>query len=406
MKKRVSQNTIIIMCWLIYSAAYIGRYSYNSNITLIIDDYDVTKAQAGLVGTMFFFSYGIGQVINGILSNRYNKKWMFPIALVLSSALNITLYFGVPFFAIKYLWLINGFVQSCLWTGAISVISKTVDDRHMNRAMILMSTTSCIGTGLVYSASSLFAFFNKYRLSFIFAAIIMASLGIIWFIIYSKELEVYDNVDTSEKKCSVSKQMNGFIVLMIFLGVISVIHNLVKDGLTTWVPEILKERYSLSDSLSILLTVILPVLGIFGGIIAIRLNKYIRNFLLLISVLFSVTSFGIGIIAFIPNMNLIIAVILFGIVVCMMHGINNVVTSLAPLKMRDKTDSGKMAGILNGCCYAGSTISSYTLGRLADIGGWQMVMNLLLIISIFSILIGIIGGKLGRNTENKILQEK
>ena len=59
-----------------------------------------------------------------------------------------------------------------------------------------------------------------------------------------------------------------------------------------------------------------------------------------------------------------------------------------------------------GCCYAGSTISSYTLGRLADIGGWQMVMNLLLIISIFSILIGIIGGKLGRNTENKILQEK
>ena len=121
-----------------------------------------------------------------------------------------------------------------------------------------------------------------------------------------------------------------------------------KDGLTTWVPEILKERYSLSDSLSILLTVILPVLGIFGGIIAIRLNKYIKNFLLLISVLFSVTSFGIGIIAFIPNMNLIIAVILFGIVVCMMHGINNVVTSLAPLKMRDKTDSGKMAGILNG----------------------------------------------------------
>ena len=69
-RKKVSQNVIIVMCWLVYSFAYLGRYSYNANITLIIDDYGVTKAQAGLVATFFFFAYGIGQIFNGILSNR------------------------------------------------------------------------------------------------------------------------------------------------------------------------------------------------------------------------------------------------------------------------------------------------------------------------------------------------
>ena len=84
------------MCFLVYSIAYFGRYSYNANITLIIDDYGVTKAQAGLVATFFFFAYGVGQVINGILSSRYNKRILFPTVLLVSSAINLALYFGAP----------------------------------------------------------------------------------------------------------------------------------------------------------------------------------------------------------------------------------------------------------------------------------------------------------------------
>ncbi len=399
-KKRVSQNVIIIMCWLIYSLAYLGRYSYNANITLIIDNYGVTKAQAGLVATFFFFAYGVGQVVNGILSSRYNKKWLFPIALTLSSAINLTIYFGVPFFAIKYLWLLNGFVQSCLWSGVISVISKTVDDKHMNRAMLLLSTTTCVGTVVTYSSSSLFAFLNHFRFAFFFGAAVMTLLGIVWFTIYSKDLEVYKKEKETENAGESSKALGGFLILMLFLGFVSIIHNIVKDGLTTWVPEILKDRYSLPDSLSILLTVVLPVLGIFGAIISIKLNKYIKNFLLLISLLFAFSCVGIGIIAGLPQMSVIITVLLFGIVVCMMHGINNIVTSLAPLKMRGRVDSGKMAGILNGCCYVGSTISSYALGSIADAGGWQTVLNLLFVLRALSIVVGICGSKFGKNAEN------
>lgn len=396
-KKRISQNVIIIMCWLIYSLAYLGRYSYNANITLIIDDYGVTKAQAGLVATMFFFAYGVGQVVNGILSSRYNKRLLFPLALAVSSVINIAVYAGVPFFTIKYLWLINGFVQSCLWPGAISVISKTIDDKHMNKALVFMSTTTCVGTVLTYTSSSVFSFFNNYRLAFLFGAVVMTLLGLIWFLLYSRDLEVFEPAKKEERAAKTDKGMDGFIAFMIFLGLIAVIHNIVKDGLTTWVPEIIKERYGLSDSLSILLSVVLPLLGVFGAMLSIRLNNTVKNFLLLSALFFAVAGIGTGVIAGVPGMNVVIAVICFGIVVCMMHGINNTVNSMAPLKLRDMVDSGKMAGVLNGCCYAGSTISSYELGRIADIGGWQTVLNLLLILSVFSILLCVYGSRYGKS---------
>ena len=60
---------------------------------------------------------------------------------------------------------------------------------------------------------------------------------------------------------------------------------------------------------------------------------------------------------------------------------------MAPLYMRDKINSGLLAGILNGCCYVGSTISSYCLGLVADNVGWTGVFVLLLVVCCVPIVI-------------------
>ena len=41
---------------------------------------------------------------------------------------------------------------------------------------------------------------------------------------------------------------------------------------------------------------------------------------------------------------------------------NSVITSIFPLFMKKRVNAGFIAGILNGCCYLGSTISSYGFG--------------------------------------------
>ena len=76
-------------------------------------------------------------------------------------------------------------------------------------------------------------------------------------------------------------------------------------------------------------------------------------------------------------------------------------SSIAPLQLRDKIDSGKLAGILNGFCYFGSTLSSYGLGAVADVKGWNTVFVLIFSICVASVVIGAIYSVTHRKANKK-----
>jgi OPA family glycerol-3-phosphate transporter-like MFS transporter len=163
--------------------------------------------------------------------------------------------------------------------------------------------------------------------------------------------------------------------MLCFYGVAT---NLIKDGLTTWVPSILKEQYQLDNSLSIILTLALPIVAIFGNAFAIRLHKKIPDFVLQCAFTFLCAGVVIG--AVIGGMELDqfwLTLIGFAIVCFLASSCNSLITSIFPLFMKGKVNSGLIAGILNGCCYVGSTISSYGLGWVADNFGWLWVFWLL-----------------------------
>ena len=62
---------------------------------------------------------------------------------------------------------------------------------------------------------------------------------------------------------------------------------------------------------------------------------------------------------------------------------------MVPLNLKDKVNSGRLAGVLNGFCYLGSTLSTYTLGAVSETSvGWLGVFYLLLGISVFVTAIG------------------
>ena len=112
-----SPKILIILCFVVYLLAYLGRYSYSSNINNVMAYFSVNKESAGLVGTFFFISYGLGQVIHGLMCKKYNPKYMISFALITSSVMNFLI--GITnessFYILKFYWLINGFVQSILW---------------------------------------------------------------------------------------------------------------------------------------------------------------------------------------------------------------------------------------------------------------------------------------------------
>ncbi len=395
-----SPALLIALCWLIYTCSYIGKLSYNANISQIESAFGVLHKTAGAVGTYFFFAYGAGQIVNGLFCKYYNVKWVVFFSLLISAMANITVACTENFSVIKYLWLINGGALSVLWPSLMRFLGEMIAKKDMPKAVVVMGTTVATGTVIVYGVSALFSAFNLFRVVFWIAGLLIPLLSLLWVFSLPKLVEGCKKEYAEEEETFIPMQKGGkgklgvYVTLSLcLLAIFAVVVNLTKDGLTTWVPSILKEVYNYPAYLSILLTLILPIFAVFGTAVAVRLHKKIPDFVLLCAVFFLVSGGLIGCVIAFMELSSIVLLLCFAFVSCFTSSINNVITSMTPLYLKDKINAGMLAGLLNGCCYIGSTVSAYGLGRLADESGWNAVFGLLfgLTIGVSALGVSVIG---------------
>lgn len=392
-KKALGSSTLlIVLCWTVYTCSYLGKLGYNANITQIEEVYSISHSTAGMVSTFFFFAYGIGQIFNGIFSRKYNIRLVVFGSLLVSGLMNILVAISENFSLVKYFWLINGAALSVLWPSLIRLLSETLDEKEIGRAVIVMGTTVATGTFFVYGLSALFVAIASWFVMFFTAGILLPLIAVIWLFVYPKLVKAQEKQSNEMVQNTILKNKKNHIfwVSVCILALFAVVDNLVKDGLTTWVPMILKEIYVLPDYISILLTMILPILAIFGTSITVMLNKKIKDFVMLSAILFLLSALLIGlVILFLPTGFAVVTLGSFGIISCLMSGVNNIITSMVPLYWKDKINSGMLAGVLNGFCYLGSTLSSYGLGVIADAKGWEAVFLTLLVLCVFTVVVAI-----------------
>lgn len=390
---------LILMGWLVYTVSCMLKLSYAANITQILDHYNITKADAGLVSSLFALTYGIGQFVNGFLCKKYNIKWMLFASLFISGLINFFIAISPSFEPIKYLWLINGFVMSVLWPTLVRMLSESLPQRDLSKSSVIMGTTTATGTLIVYGLSSYFATMSNFKLAFYTTSIASIAAAFICILGYNRfvsrarkvreeegYIKIPDDPVKDPKHTGIEKH-----IFHISIGVIcfyAICSNLIKDGITTWVPSILKEEFSMTDSLAILLTLFMPMISIFGNAFALTVHKRIPDYTTHCFTFFMLMAVFITIIIGSLSLKSVFLVLAGLTVSCFFaSSLNSLLTSIFPMFMRGKIDSGKFAGILNGCCYFGSVISSYGLGYIAEHFGWTMVFIFLIA---FCILSGII----------------
>ena len=397
-KSKNAKNTIflIALCWLVYASSYIGRFSYSANINTIGNAYKVTYGEAGMVTTFFFFVYGAGQIINGLFCKKYNIKYVVFFALLVSSLMNLAIILVPKFSYMKFVWLINGAAMSFLWTSLIRLLSETLSKEDIGKAIVVMGTTVATGTFFIYGISALFVAIFNFRLVFVVTASLLFVVSIVWVLSFSRlvdplkaerQLEIIEFKDKLNK--TTSSRANGLVFLICILAFFAVANNFVKDGLTTWTPDILSKLYETPDWLSILLTLLLPLMAILGAISAVNVQKLVKSFIGTCLVLFGGATLLLLVVILTLSSNvMVLTVTCFALVSCLMAGVNNVITAMVPLSLKDKMNSGKLAGILDGFCYLGSTLCSYGLGVIADAFDWNVVFIVLLCVSIMVVILG------------------
>lgn len=375
-------NFLIFLCWAAYTAAYIARLNYNASMVEILSQLGTTKEAAGTVSSFFFFAYGAGQLVNGLLSKKYNTKISVAVSLAASCLINFSMTFCHGIDMMKYLWFLNGVFQSVLWSSLIKTLSDNLSDDKLPKAVMVMSTTVASGTFTAYGLAALFSALEMSWTSiFYVASVVVGVVAVIWFAGMTAVQKSKKEVQKTEKKTSGKLAVTPMLVFTIAVILVSAVTNgFVKDGVTTWVPSILKEEFGVPASLSIIVTLLLPVLSIFGASIVKALHKKQKNENVLNGIFYFAAMLFAGLIIFTINLKSApLTLALFGGIACLMAAVNNVITSVVPLYSRDKIDSGLSAGLLNTFCYVGSTLSTSLLGKIADTKGWNDVFVCILI---------------------------
>ena len=241
----------------------------------------------------------------------------------------------------KYLWLLNGAFQSVLWSSLIKTLSENLADSKLSGAVMVMSTTVASGTFIAYGLAALFSYLHlSWTLIFYVASALAGAVGVLWFVGMSTLQKEKKRAEITEKKTVNKLSLTPAFIVGISVILISAVTNgFIKDGITTWVPSILKEEFGVSSSLSIIVTLLLPVLSVFGTSLVNLLHKKIKDENALNGIFYFVAVILAGMIILTLNLKSVpLTLVLFGGIACLMSAVNNVITSVVPLYSREKID--------------------------------------------------------------------
>lgn len=384
---------LIFICWLAYTFAQLGRYTYGSNVTLIMDRFAVDHTEAGIPSTLFFFAYGVGQLIVGLFCHKFNRKMLVIIALILSGVINLIIFLGAEFFTIKYLWLVNGFVQANLWPVLLLILRENLSVERIEFAGVVMATASAGGKFAAIGVCALFAIDTNAFMYCFLAAAVLLFVGAILFFFVTGNIKKPERIESNKPRAqNIAKRKSDkqSIILLLLLGEFSLASYAIIGGLQSWVPSILKDSYELSDAVSIFMSVLLPLFTLTVAFFAPFLYRKLKNYVFISLLSFALGALLIGGVILFLDVHWLPIMILFTVEAITMTVVSNTTTVQVPLTFKGEFNAGFLAGYLNGACYIGTAIATYVLGYIADASGWIGAFILLIAIAALSALLAFI----------------
>ena len=170
-----------------------------------------------------------------------------------------------------------------------------------------------------------------------------------------------------------------------------VVHGILKDGVTTWVPTFITENFLMSPSYSILITTVLPIINLTGAYAA----RYVFKKCGEREVMASVVFFGIAETAltgiwFVKNGSIVLTVIFFAVITASMMAVNTLFVNMLALRFENVGRVSTVSGFLNSMAYLGTAISTFTIGVMVEKLGWNLTIGSWVAVTFVALLLCIV----------------
>lgn len=397
---------LFILCILTYIIGLLGRMSYSAVMAELITAEGLTKSQAGLIGTALFATYGVFQIFSGFLGDRHDPKKMIAIGVGVSGILNICMGFTHTVPAMFLFWTANGVFQSFIWSPVARIFGELMPPNYRKGACANAAIAFPAATILMYLAAAVLLRFTGWRAVFILSGAAMLVCTAIWWNrmgFFQRMTQRHGATETITLNASETAASGSLLRLLLVSGVVfsifgSLTGGLLRDGIQSWVPTFMTERFGLSTALSVALAIALPVVNILGvfGVKALAARR-IRNEMRGAAGFFLACILCLALLLPASGSSAVLSLVLMTAASTCMVGSNTMFMNFMPVHFGAIGKVSSVTGVLNCASYVGSAISSYGIGHVAERFGWSAAIAVWLGFSVAAMLFALLGAKRWQN---------
>ena len=372
-----------------YLFLYLGRFNFWPVAPLVQEDLALSHIEIGIINALLLWGFGLGDLVHGRLAEAYGLRLWILGGAVLTTVLNWITSYGTSALSIAIPWGIAGFVNAACWSPGISMISQWWPRRDRGMAMGILGTATGGAMLLMWWVSGTVGAEFGWRAAFRYPPLIITVLGVAFFFLVRYrpgDLGLPEYVEDDEVSATpealAPERLRGMGPYRELLSNprfqlashVKGLENVVRYGLTTWVPIYYFTQGGLSIESTILVTLLLPLGYLIAppvsGVISDRLLHSARRPMVIVSCIISAIVL-VGI-ALAPPFNVALggALLLVGGVSMGLSPISTVAVDIAGRRM-----SGTAAGLLDAHGYAYAGLQAVVFSVILDMTGspWPVV---------------------------------
>lgn len=375
MKKCTTKNSLSVLFAAAYMVSYLTRINFGAVISEMVTSTGFSQSLLSLSLTGSFVTYGVGQIISGVLGDLISPKKLVSIGFSTTIVMNLLIPLCPNPYYMMAVWCLNGFAQSLMWPPMVKILTAYLTEEEYKTSVSKVSWGSSFGTILVYLLAPILISLWGWKQMFLTSAVGGAVMLFVWILLapdadIKKERKQKAQVEAGAWRVLFSPLMIAVMAAIVFQGIL-------RDGVTTWMPSYLAQTYDLSNSVSILTGVVMPIFGILCYQIATGLYvKKLPNPLSCGGVLAlggAVSALGLYLFS---GMTPVLSVAFTAVLIGCMHGVNLMLVCMIPPFFKRYGNVSAASGIINSCTYVGSAVSTYGVALISEKFGWSITLLL------------------------------
>ncbi len=384
------RNAIMIgcMCSISYLAVYFARNILGAVSPQMIEDGVFTKPNIGTMSSIYFISYGVGQLINGTIGDKIKGKYMISVGLAMAGVCTLLFsLFAHSLYAAYVVYGMTGFFLAMIYGPMTKIVAENTEPIYATRCSLGYTFASFFGSPLAGATAIFLSWQDVFSASTV-ALLVMSIICFSVFTVFERHgIVKYHQFDRpkEEKGGSIRILIRHRIIRF---TLISIITGVVRTTVVFWMTTYFNEFLGFSaERAAFMYTVATLVISSSAFISVFTYEKLGGNMDLTILLGFSVSAVSFLLLYLVrePMVNVVLMVL----AVLASNCAASMLWSRYCPSLRDTGVVSSATGFLDFASYMAASASSAIFANAVGVIGWDgliLVWFGLMVCGVFTIL--------------------